>query len=59
MIYKLLEVSAEEALNGSSVLHYEALSQGSRILRVHDVKPAKEVLKLFRGCLNINSAILG
>ena len=48
MIYKLLGTSATEALNGTSVLNYEALCQGSKILRVHDVKAAKEVLQLWQ-----------
>ncbi len=46
-IYKTLGVSAEEALNGSTALHTIALMQGANILRVHDVKEAKEAVKLF------------
>lgn len=46
MIQKVLGVSAQEALHGTSVLHTLALSQGAHILRVHDVKEAKEVVKL-------------
>ena len=46
MIQKVLGVSAQEALNGSSVLHTLALSKGAHILRVHDVKEAKEVVQL-------------
>jgi dihydropteroate synthase len=45
-IYRLLGVSPEEALNGSTVLHTIALLNGADILRVHDVKEAKEVIKL-------------
>lgn len=48
MIYKLLGITAPEALNGTSVLHLVALQQGSRILRVHDVKPAAEVIQLWQ-----------
>lgn len=48
MIYKLLGVTAQEALNGTSVLHLIALQQGSKILRVHDVKPAAEVIQLWQ-----------
>lgn len=48
MIYKLLDTSPEEALNGSTALHMYALTQGSQILRVHDVKEAMECIKLFR-----------
>lgn len=48
MIWKLLGTSPEEALNGSSVLHLIALQQGSRLLRVHDVAPAMEVIKIWQ-----------
>jgi dihydropteroate synthase len=47
MIYKLLKTRPEEALNGTSVLHLVALQQGAKLLRVHDVKPAMEVIKLW------------
>jgi dihydropteroate synthase len=47
MIYKPLGSTAKDALNGSSALHFEALRQGSKILRVHDVKEAKEVITLY------------
>lgn len=47
MIYKILENTAQEALNGTSVLHLVALNEGAKILRVHDVKEAKEVIKLW------------
>lgn len=47
MIYRLLEISPEEALTGTSALHMVALQQGAKILRVHDVKPAAEVLRLW------------
>lgn len=46
MIQKVLGVSVNDALNGTSVLHTLALHQGAHILRVHDVKEAKEVVKL-------------
>ena len=46
MIWKELGVSADEALNGSTVLHTVALLQGASILRVHDVKEAKETIHL-------------
>jgi len=48
MIYKVLETSAQEALNGTSVLHTIALQHGASILRVHDVKEAMECVKLVR-----------
>ncbi len=46
MIYKVLESSPQEALNGTSVLNTIALQKGSKILRVHDVKEAVECIKL-------------
>ena len=46
-VYKTIGVSAEEALNGSTVLHTIALMNGAHILRVHDVKAAVEAVKLF------------
>ncbi|MCL4154347.1 UNVERIFIED_CONTAM: hypothetical protein GTU68_025980 [Idotea baltica] len=46
MIYKKLETSAKEALNGTSVLNTVALQKGASILRVHDVKEAVECIKL-------------
>lgn len=46
MIYKLLKSGPETALNGTSVLNAIALQKGASILRVHDVKPAVEVVEL-------------
>ncbi len=46
MIYKTLNKTPEEALNGSTVLHTLALLKGVDILRVHDVAFAKEVVDL-------------
>jgi dihydropteroate synthase len=46
MIYKLLHNSPDQALNGTSVLNTFALMNGANILRVHDVKEAKEVILL-------------
>jgi len=47
LIYKTLGLSPKEALNGTSVLHLKALQEGAKILRVHDVKEAKETINLF------------
>ena len=47
-IYKTLNISADDALNGSTVLHTLALQNGACILRVHDVKEAREVVELFQ-----------
>ena len=46
-IYKTLGITSEEALNGSTVLNTIALTKGVTILRVHDVKEAKEAITLF------------
>ncbi|OQY03318.1 MAG: dihydropteroate synthase [Bacteroidetes bacterium 4572_117] len=46
MIYKRLNISPEEALNGTSVLNTIALLNGANILRVHDVKEAVQAVKL-------------
>lgn len=46
MIYKTLETTPENALNGTTALNALALSKGANILRVHDVKEAVECVKL-------------
>ena len=51
MIYKTLNSSAKEALNGTSALHMIALQKGSNILRAHDIKEAKECILLHRALL--------
>ncbi len=45
-IYKTLGVSAADALNGPTVMNTVALLHGADLLRVHDVKEAKEAIKL-------------
>ncbi len=45
-IYKTLGITAEEALNGTTVMNTIALMNGAHILRVHDVKAAKEAIIL-------------
>lgn len=47
-IQKTLNVTAEEALNGTTFMHAIALQKGADILRVHDVKEAVECVKLFK-----------
>lgn len=47
MIYKALDTTADNALNGTTFLHAIALTKGASILRVHDVKEAVEAVKLF------------
>lgn len=46
LIYNALGVTADESLNGTTVLNTLALQRGAGILRVHDVKEAKECIKL-------------
>jgi dihydropteroate synthase len=46
MIWKTLNISSEESLNGTSVLNEMALLNGADILRVHDVKEAVQTVKL-------------
>ncbi len=53
MIYKLLEISAEEALNGTTVVNSIALQKGASILRVHDSKEAVQCVKI---CCKVNAS---
>ena len=46
MIYNLIDSTAEESLNGTSILNTFALQNGADILRVHDVKEAVETIKI-------------
>jgi len=46
MIYRLLNTCPDKALNGTSILNTIAIQNGAKILRVHDVKEAVEVIKL-------------
>ena len=46
MVYKALGSGPEDALTGTTVLNTLALVKGARILRVHDVKEAVEVIRL-------------
>ena len=46
MINKLLNISSKDSLNGTSILNTIAVQNGAKILRVHDVKEAKEVIKI-------------
>jgi len=47
MINKVLGTWPEDALNGTSILHAFALERGAKILRVHDVKEARQAVQLF------------
>lgn len=47
MIWQSLGITPQESLNGTSVLNTLALTQGANILRVHDVKEAKQCVDLY------------
>ncbi len=49
-IYRTLERTAEEALNGTTVVHTLALLKGAHILRVHDVSEAQDCIRLLEAC---------
>ena len=46
MIYTPLDCTADEALNGTTIVNTLALERGAHILRVHDVRAAVEAVKL-------------
>lgn len=52
MVYKVLQTEPDQALNGTTALHAVALLKGAKILRVHDVKEAKEVIGLINQLKN-------
>ncbi len=54
MIYKLLDSTPENSLNGTTVLNTLALLGGANILRVHDVKAAEETVKIMMKTLEAN-----
>ena len=54
MIKKTLNITTEESLNGTTVLNTIGLMNGASILRVHDVKQAKETIELFLQTKNSN-----
>jgi len=47
MIYRFLDISPEDALPATTALHLQALIHGAGIIRVHDVKEAKQIIKIF------------
>jgi len=47
MIYRFLEISPEEALPATAALNLQLLIKGADILRVHDVKEARQIVKIF------------
>ena len=50
MIYKLLGTTPDESLNGTTAINAIALMKGASILRVHDVKEARECINITRAC---------
>lgn len=52
MITKTLNIEAKDALNGTTALNMVALMNGAKILRVHDVKEARECVQLFKALKN-------
>ena len=48
MLYKLLDITPEKALNATTVANTVALLNGTNILRVHDVKEANEAIKIIQ-----------
>lgn len=52
MVYKTLDTTPQEALNGTTVLHAIALTKNVQFLRVHDVKEAKETIALVKQLYN-------
>lgn len=54
MIYKTLKVNPEQALNGTTAVHMIALMNGANILRVHDVREAKEVVEIYLKSISVS-----
>ena len=57
MINKLLKIKAADSLNGTTILNTIALEKGVRILRVHDVKEAKEAVMIVEYLKKIKTAV--
>jgi dihydropteroate synthase len=55
-VYKTLGISAEESLNGTTVLNTIALLNAANLLRVHDVREARETLTLYQRYSEVNHA---
>ncbi len=56
MIYNLLDCTPKEALNGTSLLNMISLQNGASILRVHDVKEARECVAIYNKLQSVKSA---
>ena len=46
MVYRLLDIAPDEALNGTTCLHTVALMKGAHILRVHDVEACRQCVTM-------------
>ena len=46
MLTKLLDIDSKDALNSTTIVNTIAITKGCKVLRVHDVKQAKEILKI-------------
>ena len=46
MIWRTLNITAQQALNGTTIAHTIALLNGAKLLRTHNVKEAIEAIKL-------------
>lgn len=55
MIWKTLDSDSTQALHGTTAAHMLALQNGASILRVHDVKPAKDCIRIFNQYALANS----
>lgn len=55
MIQHALQCTAQQALNGTTACHILALEQGTNILRVHDVKAAKQAITIYQTCKQTNN----
>ena len=57
MIYKLMGITPEESLNGTTVLNTISLMKGAHILRVHDVKQAVECVRIMSNLSPLTSQL--
>lgn len=56
MVYETLESTPAESLNGTTVVNTMALMRGASIIRVHDVRPAVEAVKIYNALCSSNLA---
>ena len=51
MIYKTLKTNSISSINGTTALHMEALKNGAKVLRAHDIKEAQECIELHKNLI--------